>query len=191
MMRSLTVSATWMAATLNSEGLISSVSPGTGHILGGSPVELIGKPVTTFLADRSAYEIPRILETARHSGIWEGEVTCKDSNGKDVNVRMTIASLLDAAGQVSGFSVLGALLEKLEPEAGQVEFSSQVGATLRSLSHELNNPLAGIMGFAQLIMLDKHCEGPLRSNMENLFEEVKSVIEVVEKLHSYAVSLQR
>jgi len=57
--------------------------------------------------------------------------------------------------------------------------------------HELNNPLAAVMGFSQLVMMDKSCEGALRSYMEKLFAEVLRMTEIVEELRSYAISLQQ
>ena len=61
---------------------------------------------------------------------------------------------------------------------------------LRETAHELNNPLAVMMGFIQLILLDLRCEGKMRSDMERLYAEMKRIVQTVEKMHSYAISLQ-
>lgn len=65
-----------------------------------------------------------------------------------------------------------------------------MAAHLREIVHELNNPLAVIMGFTQLILLDLRCEGKMRADVERVYSEMQHVVPVVEKLHSYALSLQ-
>ena len=190
-MNPLASPANWMAVTLTADGLVSSISEDASRLFGGYTGQQVGKPVTMFLSDRSAYEIPRILQIARDAGSWEGEMICRDAEEKEVQVRVAVSSLLSASGQPSGFALIASLMEDAEPNASGAGLSIQVGAKLRDISHQLNNPLAGVMGFTQLIMLDKRCEGPLRTNMEKLYASVQGVLELVDELHSYAVSLQQ
>ena len=68
---------------------------------------------------------------------------------------------------------------------------SEVGKHLRALVHELNNPLAVMMGFTQLIMLDGRCEGRMRADLEKVYSEMKRAVAVVERLHACALSLER
>jgi hypothetical protein len=39
-------------------------------------------------------------------------------------------------------------------------------------------------------MLNAQCAGKVRADMEKLFSELKRVVQVVERLHGYALSLQ-
>src|SRR5436309_15176965 len=96
----LTSPANRMVITLTVDGLISSVSSQTCRILGGLTGRCIGAPVTMILADRSAYEIPRVLRNARDSGSWEGEMAFRNSEGNEFGLRATIFSLLDPSGQL-------------------------------------------------------------------------------------------
>jgi hypothetical protein len=45
------------------------------------------------------------------------------------------------------------------------------------------------MGFTQLLILNANCQGNIRSDVEKLYSELKRVIQVVEGLHKYAISL--
>src|SRR5881397_1772990 len=139
-----------MVVTLTVEGLISSVSSQTGRILEGRANECIGAPVTAILADRSAYEIPRVLRNARDSGSWEGELVFKNSRGNEIDVRANVFSLLDPSGQLCSFALVAALAENPVSDGARDE-TYQVGAKLRTVSHELNNRLAVVMGFSQLV----------------------------------------
>ncbi len=66
----------------------------------------------------------------------------------------------------------------------------EVGKELRSLVHELNNPLAVMMGFTQLILLNNRCDSKVRADLDKVYSEMKRVARAVEKLHTYALSLQ-
>ncbi len=66
----------------------------------------------------------------------------------------------------------------------------EVGEELRALVHELNNPLAVMMGFTQLMLLNDPPEGKMQADLDKVYSEMKRVARAVEKLHAYAVSLQ-
>ena len=97
---------------------------------------------------------------------------------------------------ISCYSEKSKLLSVLSVLAGRADSGYEhpavrdVAAKLRTFAHELNNPLAVMMGFTQLIMLNAQCSGKVRADMEKLFSELKRVIHVVERLHGYAISLQ-
>jgi signal transduction histidine kinase len=68
-------------------------------------------------------------------------------------------------------------------------FAAEVAGKLRTFAHDLNNPLAVIMGFTQLLVLNSNCQGTVRKDVERLYSELKRVIQVVENLHRYAMSM--
>jgi len=65
----------------------------------------------------------------------------------------------------------------------------EVAADLRTFAHDLNNPLAVMMGLAQLLILNANCQGKIRGDIEKLYSELKRVIQAVERMHNYALSL--
>jgi signal transduction histidine kinase len=75
--------------------------------------------------------------------------------------------------------------------SGEEELRCEVGKELRTLVHELNNPLAVMMGFTQLILLNNRCDGKVQADLDKVYSEMKRVARVVEKLHAYALSLQQ
>jgi signal transduction histidine kinase len=66
---------------------------------------------------------------------------------------------------------------------------ADIAASLRAFVHDLNNPLAVVMGFSQLLELNSNCNGKVRADIEKLSEELKNVVHIVERLHGYAISL--
>ncbi len=67
----------------------------------------------------------------------------------------------------------------------------EVGKELRTLVHELNNPLAVMMGFTQLILLNNRCDANVRTDLDKVYSEMRRVARAVEELHTYALSLQQ
>ncbi len=179
-----------LVVTFSTKGLINSVSPDTEQIIGYSAQELVGQPITRLLADDSAFEIPQLMESAREWGAWEGDLVFLDRSGIPLRSRSILVSLQGRGNQPAGFMV--SALPSREWHLGREERRAleEIGSRLRMISHELNNPLAVMMGFSQLIMLNSQCTGKVRSDLEKLSTEMNRVIQVVERLHQYAISIQ-
>ncbi len=175
-----------LAVTFSSDGIISSVSATAERVTGYDADLLVGKPLTHIMADCSAFEVPQMLERAARDGSWEGAIVYRSRTGRCVEARTTLTTL-PAGNEIPSGYLLASGPETAAPDGVAV---GEVAARLRAITHELNNPLAVTMGFAQLILLNTRCEGQLRSDMEKLYSELKRVVEVVDTLHGYAVSLQ-
>jgi|WetSurMetagenome_2_1015567.scaffolds.fasta_scaffold367918_1 PAS domain S-box-containing protein len=188
-MQSLACNSEWLAATLSSEGLITSLSPGTEQFIGYSAKELVGRSVTHILSDLSAFELPRILDAANEWGHWQGEIVHRTRDGKPLEGRATLSLLSGAGNRFAGYMLVSDLNKAPVTIKYEDPAIVEVAGRLRTFAHDLNNPLAVIMGFTQLLVLNANCQGKIRGDIEKLYSELKRVIGVVEKLHSYAISL--
>jgi PAS domain S-box-containing protein len=188
-MQSVDRSSNWLAATLSSEALITALSSNAEQFTGYSAQELVGRPITQILADRTAFEVPRILDTAKEWGSWQGEVVHRSRGGKHFDARGTISLLAGERNDSAGYLLISNLNRSLVLDESENSAVAEVATTLRTFAHDLNNPLAVMMGFAQLLILNQNCQGNVRKDMEKLYSELKRVIQVVESLHEYARSL--
>jgi PAS domain S-box-containing protein len=188
-MKSLACDSRWLAATLSSDGRISSLSPGAEEITGYSPQELVGRPMTHLLADSSVFELPRILDSAGEWGYWQGEVVHRTRDGRSLEARGTLSLLAGTENRSDGYLFLSTLNKDSALDRCEDVVVAEVAGKLRTFAHDLNNPLAVIMGFTQLLMLNTNCQGKIRGDIEKLYTELKRVIQVVENLHGYARSL--
>jgi PAS domain S-box-containing protein len=187
-MQSLACNSKWLAATLTTEAFITSLSYGAEQFTGYSPQELVGRPVTQILSDSPAFDLPRILEGVNQWGHWQGEVVHSTRSGKILEARGML-SLLAGAGNRLRYLFFMNHASVLDQCRDAV--LDQVAGKLRSFAHDLNNPLAVIMGFTQLLILNKNCQGTVRDDIEKLYSELKRVIQVVEKMHQYATSMDQ
>jgi PAS domain S-box-containing protein len=188
-MQSLACSSKWLAATFSSEALITSLSSGAEQFTGYSAQELVGRPITQILADHSAFEVPCILETAKEWGYWQGEIAHRSRGGKPLAARGTVSLLAGKQNHAAGYLLISNLNSTPVLNERENSIVTEIAATLRTAAHDMNNPLAVIMGFAQLLLLNQNCQGNMRSDIEKLYSELGRVIEVVERLHKYALSL--
>ncbi len=179
----------WLAAVLSPDALIASLSPGAEQFTGYSAQELVGRPITQILDDSSTFEVPRILATAKEWGHWEGEIFHKVRGGKVLEARGAVSPLAGNGNRAAGYLLMSHLSRSLVPDEREKLAVAEIAANLRSFAHDLNNPLAVLMGFTQLLVLNGDCQGKIRSDIEKLYSELKRVIQVVEKLHGYAFSL--
>jgi signal transduction histidine kinase len=188
-MQPFACSSRFFAVTLSPEALITSLSSGAESLLGYSPRELLNKPVTRILADDSAFEIPQMLNAAGKWGHWKGGVTLQSRDGHPVEGRGAIAFLAGDENHPGGYLLFSNLEKSPAGEAGGDSVLAEVSARLRAIAHELNNPLAVMMGFTQLIGLNTACPASVLADVEKVHSELKRVVEIVEKLHGYAISL--
>jgi PAS domain S-box-containing protein len=188
-MQTLAGDSKWLAATLSSEGLITSLSTEAEQFTGYSANELVGRSITQILADSSTFELPRILDAANEWGHWQGEIVHRARGGKLLEGRGTLSLLAGAGNRSAGYLLMSNLNK--DSILGQYDKSvfAEVAGNLRAFAHDLNNPLAVMMGFTQLLILNANCQGKIRGDIEKLYSELKRVIQVVERLHTYAISL--
>jgi nitrogen-specific signal transduction histidine kinase len=101
-----------------------------------------------------------------------------------------VTPLSGPEGQYDLYLMLSTFSSTSHRDAAANEALREVAAKLRTFAHELNNPLAVTMGFAQLMLLNMGADGKNTTDMERLYSEMKRLIQVVEKLQCYAISLQ-
>jgi PAS domain S-box-containing protein len=182
-------SSRWMAAALSPDALIVSLSASAEQFTGYSAQELVGRPITRILADHSAFEMPQILNAVKEWGNWEGELIHRTRSGRSLEALGAVTSLAGRGNLTAGFLFMSNLNKAPAINACDNAAVVEIAASLRAFVHDLNNPLAVIMGFTQLLELNSNCKGTVRADIEKLSEELKNVARIVEILHAYAISL--
>jgi len=125
--------------------------------------------------------------------LWEArsdEVELKSKEGRSIYVSMIISPLLDATGQEVGkVAVCKDITESkiLQFQLVQSEKLAGIGTLASGIAHEINNPLAGILGMAEAIRDEDDLE-LIRSYTDDIIQYAEHGSNIVKELSGYSRS---
>jgi PAS domain S-box-containing protein len=116
------------------------------------------------------------------------DLTWRRRDGTPMAVRLSARAARDSHGDVLWYEGIAEnVTERLRREAvvRRAERMASLGHTLAGVAHELNNPLAAISGFAQ-ILLKTNLPKEDRSAIETVHREAKRAAKIVKDLLTFA-----
>jgi PAS domain S-box-containing protein len=116
------------------------------------------------------------------------DLTWKRKDGATIAVRLSARAARDPYGEVLWYEGIAEnVTERLRREAvvRRAERMASLGHTLAGVAHELNNPLAAISGFAQ-ILIKTNLPREDRGAIETIHREAKRAAKIVKDLLTFA-----
>lgn len=181
--------------TLDSTGAFTSVNGATCRIAGYSADELIGRSLAPLLDEG---ERPMIVEHFRAARAGEPRnfdchVTRKDGVRVLCSVTHTpirsddeIVGVLGIARDVTDQRRAAQEREELRRQLGQSQKLEAIGQLVSGVAHELNNPLAAVMAYAQLVLTSRTLPDDERGAIETMLQETKRAVRIVSNLLTFA-----
>ncbi|QYJ01385.1 PAS domain S-box protein [Thalassovita mediterranea] len=149
---------------LDPEGNVTSWNTGAERIKGWRADEILGRFFGTFYPEETRDYLPKeILERARRDGTTEDEGWRMRKDGTRFWANVVVTALRDETGELRGFAkVTRDMTERKRAEEflklareQAVAASAAKSEFLSRTSHELRTPMSAILGFAQVLELDR------------------------------------
>jgi two-component system cell cycle sensor histidine kinase/response regulator CckA len=172
------------------QGTITHVNQALERMTGYARSELIGQNPRILKDDRNPPSIyAEIWRTILARGSWQGELTNTRKDGSVVEISLTVSPIVDNHGQLTHFvGIHREMTERkfLERQLMQAQKMQSVGTLAGGVSHEFNNLLAGINGYAALGLRETSLAEPLRTFLRHILELSERAAGLTRQLLAYA-----
>jgi PAS domain S-box-containing protein len=161
------------------DGVITSWNAGAERLYGYSAREVIGRwPIGITIPED---ELPKILErVGRGERIDHYETVGVTKDGRRVDVSVTVSPIRDADGRIVGASSIARdITHRKETEAAirERDILRYVASLAAAAGHEINNPLAVVMGYLQLLADD--ADATARGRIDEMLKAASRIQEIV------------
>jgi two-component system NtrC family sensor kinase len=176
---------------LDGEGRVVFTNPAASRLTGFDRADLQERLAEfTDLAvpeDREALDAA-LREALRGVARHDLEFRVVHADGRPRSVKASLQPLTRERGEARGVVVLAvdqSREKELDDQLRQSEKLSAIGGLVSGVAHELNNPLAGILGFSQLL-LGRPVEEWTRGDVEKIERNARRCQQIVENLLAFA-----
>ncbi len=174
--------------TADASGDLTAVNRSLEVATGRSRDQLIGMPVFSLIDPRDQAAAKDVLRAALSGEFPRGQLRYNDGNGELRYGSLTVTPLTEG-GSVTG--ILGIVRDvtderRLTEQLVQQEKLAAVGELVSGVAHELNNPLASVMAFAQLLLAAPPDVPPDRESIDAINQEARRAAKIVANLLTFA-----
>ncbi|MEN6376217.1 MAG: PAS domain S-box protein [Smithella sp.] len=172
---------------LDAEGRITYINPAWKEIFGHNKNEVCGKSLTEFIQDDDRDDFIQIYKKiiADKSTIRDRNFTILDNKGLPHYVTFTGTPDSNAEGDIIG--ITGTLkditkLRNMETQLLQASKMEAVGTLTGGIAHDFNNILQAIMGYNELMLLEKQDDRTRKLYLNNTRDLTQRAIQLVRQL---------
>ncbi|HTS18802.1 MAG TPA: ATP-binding protein [Verrucomicrobiae bacterium] len=168
---------------------IAEANPAAEQLVGTKAGELTGRPLRDFCPSLAEHTESLLENKKRVESLFDAagelQVTRADS---DQILCEGMVTLVDCHKRpVLQINVREITTrKKMEQQLRQAEKLSALGQLVAGVAHELNNPLAVVMGYAQLLVKNRSLEERIRRDLDKVLHESERAAKIVRNLLTFA-----
>ncbi len=174
------------ALVVSNDNKILEANPATCAAAKKLRSQVIGQRVCDILHGGHAGESQCPLE--QFIGYQKTQITETELHGLHGTYMLTISPLLEENGEINATFLLARNLteeEVVRAEAIRAAQLAAIGELASGVAHEINNPINGIINYAQII-LDEPEDPETDENLSNIISEGKRIARIVSNLLDFA-----
>ncbi len=171
------------------EGRYLLVNPRAERLLGSEESSLIGKTAREAFGEEAGRDIDAIDRAVLDGAGHEIAEEVRTFAGKEHALISERFPLYDYDGEPVAVCCVSREITRereLQRELLQTERLAAVGRLAAGVAHELNNPLTGILTFAEDLLLDVDADDPRREDYETIFNETMRCRRIVRDLLDFS-----
>ncbi len=180
----------------NIEGKVIWVSLACERQLGYKRDELIGKPLNFLYYEKSGRDL--FLQALQASGgdLQHFEICLKHKDGSRLWAEVNSQYFRDKQDKVEGIEGnVRNITERKKAEMESQELTGQlqqaqkmesIGVLAGGIAHDFNNMLVGVMGNAELAMLESSAQGEMRQYLDKIFISARRGADLVKQMLAYS-----
>ncbi len=176
--------------TVDSDGRITSANLSLEHACGKPREVLLGMRAIDLLDARDRDAATQVFNDAMTGAPQRAQLRYTDPQGETRTCSATLTPLSEGGRVVGSICIVRDVTDevRITEQLVQQEKLAAVGELVSGVAHELNNPLASVMAFAQLLLTEQGGEGarPNREALEAIHQEAKRAAKIVANLLTFA-----
>ncbi len=178
-----------MILVLDTAGLISYANRRC-YEAGYQEGELIGHRLVDWVEASHREDFDAALDTTAHGHQVENlELRVRRSDGSMGHFSISLSPMRDEQNTVNSVVVVMTDITDaalLQAKLAHSEKMATIGRLVSGVAHEVNNPLAAILGFTDLLLENPEVPGSAREDLQIILQETQRTKDIVQDLLSFA-----
>ncbi len=178
-----------MILVLDTAGLISYANRRC-YEAGYQEGELIGHRLVDWVEASHQEDFDAALDTTAHGHQVENlELRVRRSDGSMGHFSISLSPMRDEQNTVNSVVVVMTDITDaalLQAKLAHSEKMATIGRLVSGVAHEVNNPLAAILGFTDLLLENPEVPGSAREDLQIILQETQRTKDIVQDLLSFA-----
>ncbi len=170
--------------------IIRYVNPAFEDISGYSREEIIGKHTRTILGNENSGafwdKLARIMDDG---DVWSGRLINRRKDGKVYEAEVTASPVRDKSGTIISYVTIHRDITnevRLEKQLRHAQKMEAIGTLAGGISHDFNNILTAIIGFAQMARYKIPATNPVRHDLDRVIEAGARATDLVRQILTFS-----